>query len=245
MSNYRHFLRRYTNLESLRCILYKRRITLLDPQTWKDDSNDSYYLSLYKKDKELKSLLALCLTKASERYHLWRTFCPGFEKEKRMDMKLKPFSDGYYDKDSILTTIGVRIRFDRDELIMAIRDAGANSGSVMYQTLHQIEKLGQNQDDYLVKFPYYKRYGFRDEREYRIIYESKSAENSTKDIPISLSCIDKVILSPWLDHKLFTRVKDEIHSIHGCEKLKISHSSLTDSKTWKKAGEDAIKTIRK
>jgi hypothetical protein len=219
----------------------------LDPQTWDkqtwSDKNDSYFLSLYKKEKGLKSLLVLCLTKASERYHLWRTFCPEFEKETLLGMELKPFLDGPYDPNSTISNIGIRIRFDRDKLTRAIQDAGTYNDSVIYRSLHQIEKLGQNQnkDDLVAIFPFLKRFGFQDEKEYRIIYESKSEEISTKDIPISLSCINKIILSPWLDHDLFTRIKDEIRSIDDCQELEISRSRLTDSKTWKQAGETAIK----
>jgi hypothetical protein len=41
------YLRRYTDLTALIYLLRKRKLTLLDPSSW-DDSNDSYYLTLYK-----------------------------------------------------------------------------------------------------------------------------------------------------------------------------------------------------
>ena len=51
------YLRRYCDLAALVYLLNARKITLLNPESW-DDSNDSYYLSLYKKRKGLKSVLA-------------------------------------------------------------------------------------------------------------------------------------------------------------------------------------------
>jgi hypothetical protein len=58
------FLRRYTNL------LKEQKITLLDPESW-EDKNDSHFMSLYRKKKSLKSVLALCFTQASETFHHW------------------------------------------------------------------------------------------------------------------------------------------------------------------------------
>ena len=70
------YLRRYTDLTALIYLLRKRKLTLLDPSSW-DDSNDSYYLRLYKEKRKLRSVLALCFTETDERYHYWRVFAPG------------------------------------------------------------------------------------------------------------------------------------------------------------------------
>lgn len=70
------YLRRYTDIPALVYLLTERKITLVDPQSW-DDANDSYYLSLYREKKKLGSVLALCFTQTSERYHHWRVFAHG------------------------------------------------------------------------------------------------------------------------------------------------------------------------
>ncbi len=54
------YLRRYTDIPALIYLLSERKITLLDPQSW-DDSNDSYYLSLYREKKNLKSVFGALL----------------------------------------------------------------------------------------------------------------------------------------------------------------------------------------
>ena len=61
---------RYTDSPALVYLLKEQKVTLLDPQSW-DDSNDSYYLRLYRERKRLQSVLALCFTQASETYHHW------------------------------------------------------------------------------------------------------------------------------------------------------------------------------
>ena len=70
------YLRRYTDLPALLNMLSMRQITLLDPKTW-DDRNDSFFMSLYKERKKLKTLLALCFAQTPETYHHWRVFSNG------------------------------------------------------------------------------------------------------------------------------------------------------------------------
>ena len=73
------FLRRYTDLPAIAYSLKARCITLLDPQSW-DDRNDSYFLRRYKDERKLSSVLALCFTQSSEKYHHWRVFAGGVER---------------------------------------------------------------------------------------------------------------------------------------------------------------------
>jgi hypothetical protein len=141
MSSGDKFLRRYTDLTSLFYLLSTQTLTLLSPQKW-EDRNDSFYLDLYKKRKQLKSLLALCFTAAPERYHLWQVFGA---------------------RES-----GVRIRFRREDLMSEIkRYPELRVDAVDYVKLDEIENLSQP----IGKFPFLKRIGFQDEKEFRIIYE--------------------------------------------------------------------------
>jgi hypothetical protein len=197
MSSDGKFLRRYTDLTALFYILKTRTLTLLNPQKW-EDNNDSYYLDLYKKHKHLKSLLALCFTAAPERYHLWQVFGA---------------------RES-----GVRIRFKRRDLLKEIgRCPELRAEPVDYVKLDKIQNLTRSID----KFPFLKRIGFQDEKEFRIIYESCTEKKEKIDIPISLSCIDKIVLSPWLHPDVFSQTKEVLLSIEGCDALTILHSRLT------------------
>jgi hypothetical protein len=114
-SSERTTLRRYTDLTDLPGLIYllsEKAITLLDPQSW-DDSNDSYYLRLYREKKSLQSVLALCFTQADETYHHWRIFAGGAS--------------------------GVCISFRRNELLAAVSSVTAiQAKAVRYLKLDQI-----------------------------------------------------------------------------------------------------------
>lgn len=243
MSDKRQYLRRYTNLESLRCILHDRAIALLDPQTWKDN-NDAHFLGLYRREKGLRSLFALCLTTVSERYHLWQVFGPERSPHPESVGKYLHRTGSYSDK-SPLAKIGVRIRFDRKALIQAIEHQhGVQYGRVEYKSIEALKSLSQKtQHDPVSKLPFLKRYGFQDEREYRIIYSSKDAFVS-KDLSIQLSCINRIVISHRASRRLFEDSKEQLRLIDGCETLRILHSRLTDSRTWKRAGEQFIETVK-
>ena len=197
-------LKRFTNLPALIYLLTHRSITLLDPKSW-DDTNDSHYLSVYKEEKSLKTVLALCFTEASETYHHWRVFADGAS--------------------------GICITFNRDKLLQVLRGkSGIRFGLVNYLTLTEMRKERNTKD----LLPFIKRHGFQDEREFRIIYEDKKVAIPTRDIQIPLSRIERITLSPWLPKALDESVKNTIRSIKGCEKIKIARSTLVGNSEWKK-----------
>lgn len=203
-------LRRYTNLPALISLLRKRRITLLDPQTW-DDSNDSYYLTLYRDKRKLKSVLALCFTQASETYHHWRVFSHG--------------------------SSGACIEFERPALLRAIRGHGIRTGDVRYRTLKEMWSAKPT----VHELPFLKRHAFRDDIEFRMIYRSPTARRSTLDIPIPLSCIHRITLSPWLDHDVADQIKKTLKSINtDCGSLDIARSTLVNNEEWKRIGDSAV-----
>lgn len=203
------YLRRFTDLTALIYLLRKRKITLLDPASW-EDSNDSHYLTLYKEKRNLKSILALCFTESDERYHYWRVFAVGAG--------------------------GVCVRFNRAELLGAVEShAGTRMKSVTYLTLDEIrgKKLKT------AELPFLKRHAFEHECEFRMIYESKTRKLRTLDIPIPLSCVDKITLSPWMHPGLSSYVKEVLRSVDGCSHLSIVRSTLIGNEEWKTLGEEA------
>src|ERR1022692_714934 len=124
------FLRRYTDLPSLIYLLNGRCITLLDPQSW-DDQNDSYFLRLYKEQRKLASVLALCFTRSTETYHHWRVFAGG--------------------------SSGVCISFHRGELLTAVKkQSGVRARPVRYLKLNEI----RDDPPAVRDLPFLKRYPF-------------------------------------------------------------------------------------
>ena len=204
------YLRRYTDIPALIYLLSKRKITLLDPRSW-DDSNDSHYLTLYREKKGLKSVLALCFTQTGETYHHWRVFASG--------------------------PSGVCIRFKRSELLRVIRkQPHLRTGAVNYMTLAEMRDKRRATED----LPFFKRQAFEPEDEFRMIYDSETTRIRNLDIPIPLSCIDRITLSPWIHRALYQSLKQRLRSIKGCHALKILRSTLISNEEWKDLGESAV-----
>jgi hypothetical protein len=105
-------LRRYTNLPSLLHILQNRKLTLLDPRKW-DDGNDSAGMELYRKQKNLKSIVALCFAWGDETYHHWHVFAGGAG--------------------------GSCIVFHRDKLLKTFNEQGVIHNRVVYKKLKDLE----------------------------------------------------------------------------------------------------------
>ena len=203
------YLRRYTDLPALIYLLTKKQITLLDPESW-DDKNDSRYLQLYRERRKLKIVLALCFTQANETYHHWRVFGSG--------------------------SGGVCISFKRSALLQALKkEPGVRAEEVKYLKLPEIRRKKAAIQD----LPFLKRYPFEGENEFRVIYESQTARRPKLDIPVPLSCIYKITLSPWLHLVLSRDVKRMLRSIEGCAGLKIRRSTLISNEEWKRLGEAA------
>lgn len=160
--------------------------------------------------RALKSVLALCFTKTDETYHHWRVFGSG--------------------------PGGVCITFDTAALKAAVKSVkGLRADRVRYRTLRgrRGETLATRE------LPFLKRWAFKPDREFRLVYESATDEVSHLDIPVPLSCIERVTLSPWLPATLAPSVVTLLRSIRGCDRLKIVPSTLVNNDEWKALGEGA------
>ena len=205
-------LRRYTDLPALLYLLKHRRITLLDPGTW-DDTNDSYYLLKYKERKQLKSVLALCMTQADETYHHWRVFSHG--------------------------SAGVCISFHRDKLLASLRSQpGMIVKKVGYRKVREARQ--QVSPPKIADLPFLKRAAFEAEQEVRAVYESNNKEVRFLDVEIDLGSILRITLSPWIHNRLKSATKEAISAIPGCENLDVRRSTLVGNAEWKKLGDKAV-----
>jgi hypothetical protein len=179
--------------------------------TW-DDRNDSYFVSEYKRRKQLKTVLALCFSEAVETYHHWHVFSKG--------------------------PAGVCVVFDYNLLNTSLKGANLCTKPVEYKKIREIKA---NPVRFKVdELPFIKRFGFEPEREIRVLYESNTENKSYFDVEIELECIQKIVLSPWMHSSVFESTKTVIRKIKGCENIKISHSTLTSSERWKGYGENAV-----
>lgn len=204
-------LRRYTDLTSAIDLLTHKRLTLLNPASW-DDKNDSYFIDHYRERSDYKAVLALCLSTIGETYHHWKVFC------------------GH--------ASGVCIAFKRQPLIDVIDDAyGVRHGRVRYMRLEEIA----NKPPRLTRLPFIKRYAFRHELEYRLIYESKTDTAPTHSVPIPLSAIDSISLSPWMPTPLLNATRRALNAIPGCETVTITRSELISNSLWMQNAERSLR----
>jgi len=202
-------LRRYTDLPAVLRLLTDKQLTLLDPKSW-DDRNDSFYMSIYKERKKLKTVLALCFSQSPETYHHWRVFSNG--------------------------SAGVCIVFDRAKILKALgKVPGLSTNTVSYFTLKKARRATFRVD----QLPFVKRYGYKPEDEFRAMYTSSTEEELALDVPITIDCISSISLSPWMHASLSKASAAAIRAIDGCDRLKVSRSTLISNEQWKALGQAA------
>jgi hypothetical protein len=202
-------LRRYTDLSVAIQLLANRQITLVSPLSW-DDANDSRFLAIYKERKSLDVLLALCFTYSQETYHHWRVFAPG--------------------------PGGVCITFQKKSLLYALEKIrGISSREVNYASIDHLKKNPLH----IQELPFLNRAAFEPEREFRVIYEGCGTKLDFLDVPIPISCIERITLSPWLNKRLRPCISKLIRGMHGCSGLSVARSTLIGNEEWQAYGEDA------
>ncbi len=196
-------LRKYTSLAVAIDLLRNRRLALVDPRNWLD-RNDIAYLQEYKRRKALKTLVVTCFTTKAEQFHHWKSFADG--------------------------TDGVCVQFHAKPLIdHAAKQAGFRSGLVTY-------KRNAASDDWKPKtpeLPFLKRLAYRDEGEYRILFENKDKPEEIKELTIDLGCVSRIVISPRLTKELFPAVKEQLSSIVTETRIPIVQSSILDSALWR------------
>lgn len=211
--NRKPYFYRYTHLDAAIHLLKNREITLLDPMKW-DDSNDVFFMKEYRKRMEAKTLLAICFVQGGETYHHW-----------------KLFSDGPH---------GVSIDFEEDKLLSAFdEDNKIRHDPVEYKSIEEMEKSLKELPLNVSELPFLKRYPYRGEKEYRVIYVDTEEHLESKSYEIKLDWIKLIRLSPWMPKPLVKSVTETLKSISGCSGLKILQSTVTDSRRWKKIAEEA------
>ena len=170
-----------------------------------DDRNDAFFMNEFKRRRGAKSVLALCFANAPETYHHWHVFSHGSD--------------------------GVCLEFDKlrfEELLP--QDERIKTGFVNYLTIAQAGSRALPTED----LPFVKRFAFKDEAEFRILFIDMNETKEFEPLEIPLSCISRVTLSPWLSKPLADTVKNAIRSLKGCANIKIYRSSLIDNETWKR-----------
>ena len=173
-----------------------------------EDKNDVHTMQRYKDKGGFKSVLALCFSHRGQTHHHWKIFAD------RSD--------------------GVCLTFKRSALERRLDDANVSYSEVAY---YLTSEASQFKND-LEKLPFLKRTPYRDEKEFRVVYSDKRRESFAFHIPIELSDISRITISPWIPSPLVDGVKDIFRQKLKGTGVGVYRSELVESHQWKVALSD-------
>jgi hypothetical protein len=195
-------INRFTTLPILLDLLQRKKLTLLNPKLW-EDKNDSEIILEYKKRKGIKNLFAVCFSCNDETVHHWKTFSHG--------------------------PSGCLIEFNAKKLMAIFEQYGLTHGLVQYKKLSDIEKRGATIE--MNKIPFTKRWPYRCEEEYRVIYETND-DMDFFEIEIPLNVIQKITISQQMPKQIYQTIKDYLKSVSKNPESKINRSTLYENQRW-------------
>lgn len=126
-------------------------------------------------------------------------------------------------------TDGACVVFGQEELSEAFgSETKILSGPVKYvgQKDHRAWEVDE--------LPFRKRWVYRGESEFRIIYSDSVEEADARDFEIDLRSVNRIILNPWIPASVVPSVIASMKAINGCESIKVRQSSSLDSEPWKR-----------
>jgi hypothetical protein len=192
---------RFTTLPVLLDMLGRRKLAFLDPSTW-EDKNDSEVMAAYKQRKGLQSLLALCGSSGDETIHHWKTFADGIS--------------------------GCCVEFDLAKLAPLLDGTtGVRHAQVTYKKLRDLKDESFD----LEQMPFTKRWPYRCEDEYRILWEGQTA-TTLFEIEFDLKMINKVTVSQRMPEQIYSTIRNSLRAAFKDPDQRISRSTIYQNKTW-------------
>ncbi len=194
-------LNRYTTLPVLLDMLKRKRLVLLDPASW-EDKNDSEILLVYKERKKIQKLFALCFSYGDETIHHWKTFADGIS--------------------------GCCIEFDTKKLITLLKtQPSVRFGDVRYKKIKELDDATIGVGD----IPFIKRWPYRCEEEFRVIWEGRTSETCL-EIPFDLQIITKVTISQRMPQQVYETICESLQDAFPHPEQRINRSTLYHNQVW-------------
>ena len=194
-------LNRFTTLPILIDLLEREKLVLIDPTTW-DDKNDTSIIEIYKKEKNIRKLFALCFTHENETIHHWKTFADGIS--------------------------GCCIQFNKTKLIEQFQKID----NIRYDLVEYKKIIDINNSNIVRKnIPFIKREPYKFENEYRVIWEGDD-DLAVFEIHISLDIIDKITFAYQMPEPVFQSVKKMVESRCPNLNSIINKSTIYENKEW-------------
>jgi len=194
-------INRFTTIPVLLDMLKRKRLVLLDPASW-DDKNDSAIMAEYKKRKKVEKLFALCCAWGDETIHHWRTFADGIS--------------------------GCCVEFSSKGLTNLLTEVkGVKYGVVKYKKITDLKEGQIAVDD----IPFTKRWPYRCEEEFRIIWEGSTAEECF-EIDFDLSIINRITVSQRMPKQVYATIRDHLRGAFSNPEQRINRSTLYENDKW-------------
>ncbi len=199
--NHSDRLNRYTTLPVLLDMLKRRKLVLLDSVSW-EDKNDSEIMLEYKNRKDLKSLFALCFSQGDETIHHWKSFADGIS--------------------------GCCIEFDSKKLISLLKTLDdVRFGPVVYRKMKDL----RDGTITVKSIPFTKRWPYRCEEEFRIIWESRT-QAPCYEIDFDLKLIRKITISQRMPAQVYSTIREYLRSAFRNPDQRINRSTLYQNPIW-------------
>jgi hypothetical protein len=200
-----HKLNRFTTLPVLIDMLRRKKLVLLNPDKW-EDQNDAEVMKEYKQRKNLKHLYALCLAEGDETIHHWTAFSYG--------------------------SSGCCIEFDGERLLNRVRKIdGIRVGRVRYLKVKELK----SESIRVSEMPFTKRWPYRCEQEFRILFESVNAADAKDgffDIDIDLRMVRRITINQKMPAQVYETIKEYLTEVFSNPDQKIIRSTLYANKLW-------------
>ena len=194
-------INRYTTLPVLLDMLKRKRLVLLDPTSW-EDKNDSAIMAEYKKRKKAEKLFALCFSFGDETIHHWRTFAPGIS--------------------------GCCISFSPTKLKELLEKVeGVRFGHVEYRKIKEVKEGTIAIDE----IPFTKRWPYRCEEEFRIIWEGATDEECF-EIEFDLAMISRITISQQMPEPVYATIRNYLRDAFDNPEKRINRSTLYQNDIW-------------
>jgi len=201
-------LNRYTTLPILLDLLRRKKIVLLDPSTW-EDKNDSQIILEYKTRKKIPKLFAICFSIGNETIHHWKTYAYGIS--------------------------GCCVEFDEKKLLKSFHGIKEiRWGDVTYKKIKEVKENTIELD----QIPFLKRYPYRVENEFRILWEGLT-ERDNIEIDIDLNSINKITISQNMPADVYNTIVDLLREKIKDPQKKIYRSTLFENRSWIRAFKDS------
>jgi hypothetical protein len=194
-------INRFTTIPVLLDMLTRKKLVLLDPATW-DDKNDSAIMEVYRNRQGVEKLFALCCSYGDETIHHWKTFSDGIS--------------------------GCCVEFAAKELIDLLDTVGGvRHGPVEYRKIMELKAGTIAVRD----IPFTKRWPYRCEAEFRIIWEG-STPNNCFEIDFDLAIIQKITVSQRMPEQVYITIRELLRGAFKDPAKRINQSTLYRNDIW-------------